>query len=135
MELIIEGESKANHGMKISHKLMLEFFEDTVCLGKYWRPVQMCVFYLEYDYSPSCYKIILECERGIITILVKDKAGRYFSPWMVYPESRYYHFEDVDKDVYQLISLTHQAIMKNDIKFLTDSEVYELSKRISFKNP
>lgn len=135
MELIIEGESKANHGMKISHKLMLEFFEDTVCLGKYWGPVQMCVFYLEYDYSPSCYKIILECERGIITILVKDKAGRYFSPWMVYPESRYYHFEDVDKDVYQLISLTHQAIMKNDIKFLTDSEVYELSKRISFKNP
>lgn len=130
MELIIKGESIANHGMKLSHKLMLEFFKDTVCLVSYWGPIQMSIFYLEYDYSPSCYKIIIECERGFITISVKDQAGRCFSPWMVYPESRYYHFEDVDKDVYQLISLTYQAIKKNDIKFLADSEVCELSDRI-----
>lgn len=130
MELIIKGESIDNHGMKLSHKLMLDFFEDTVCLVSYWGPVQMCVFYLEYDYSPSCYKIIIECERGFITISVKNQDGRCFSPWMVYPESRYYHSEYVDKDVYQLISLTHQAIKKNDIKFLTDSEVCELSERI-----
>lgn len=132
MELILEGQSSANYGMKLCHKIMLEFFQDSVCLVKYWGPVQMCVFYLEYDYYPSCYKIILECERGFITILVKDQTGRHFSPWMVYPESRYYHFEDVDKDIYQLISLTHEAIKKNDIKFLTDSEGYELSKKINF---
>jgi hypothetical protein len=132
MELIIEGDSRAISGMKLSHKIMLDFFGDTVCLVKYWGPVQMCVFYLEYDYSPSCYKIIIECERGFITISVREQTGRHFSPWMVYPESRYYHYEDVDKDVYQLISLTHQAIKKNEMKFLTDSESYELSKTISF---
>ncbi len=132
MELIIEGNSRAISGMKLSHKIMLDFFGDTVCLVKYWGPVQMCVFYLEYDYSPSCYKIIIECERGVITISVKEQTGRHFSPWMVYPESRYYHYEDVDKDVYQLISLTHQAIKKNEIKFITDSETYELSQKIGF---
>jgi hypothetical protein len=94
----------------------------------------MCVFYLEYDYSPSRYKIIIECERGFITISVKDQAEKQFSPWMIYPESRYYHFEDVDKDILQLISLTHQAIKKNEIKFHTESEVRELSKKISFRH-
>lgn len=134
MELIIEGDSKATRGMKMAHETMLDFFGETICLAKYWGPVQMCVFYLEYDYSPSRYKIIIECERGFITISVKDQAEKLFSPWMIYPESRYYDFEDVDKDIFQLISLTHQAIKKNEIKFFTDSEIRELSKKISFRH-
>ncbi len=134
MELIFEDESSANRGMKKSHEIMLNFFGNSVCLVKYWGPVQMCVFYLEYDYSPSCYKILIECERGFITISVKNQAGNRFSPWMIYPESRYYHFEDVDKDIYQLISLTHQAIMKNEIKFLTNNELRKLSESTSFQS-
>ncbi len=134
MELIFEDESSANRGMKKSHEIMLNFFGNSVCLVKYWGPVQMCVFYLEYDYSPSCYKILIECERGFITISVNNQAGNRFSPWMIYPESRYYHFEDVDKDIYQLISLTHQAIMKNEIKFLTNNELRKLSESTSFQS-
>jgi hypothetical protein len=133
MELIIEGESKANRGMKMSHDTLLDIFGDTVTLVKYWGPVQMCVFYLEYDYTPNQYKIIIECERGFITISVINQKGDHFSPWMIYPESRYYHFEDVDKDIYQLISLTHQAILKNDIEFFTQREVQKLTKKISFE--
>lgn len=127
MELIIKDNSKATSGMRKAHETMLNLFGEIVCLVKYWGPVQMCVFYLEYEYMPNCYKIIIECERGFITISVKDQTGRCFSPWMIYPESHYYHFEDVDKDIYQLISLTHQAIMNNEIKFFTESEMRELS--------
>ena len=134
MELIIEDNSKAASGMKKAHETMLDFFGEMVCLVKYWGPVQMCVFYLEYELSSFGYKIIIECERGFITISVKDQTGRCFYPSMIYPEADYYHFEDVDKDIYQLISLTHQAIMKNEIKFFTESEMHELLEKTRSKS-
>lgn len=79
-------------------------------------------------YFINHYKIILECERGFLTINVKDQVGNIFSPWMIYPEARYYHYEDVDKDIYQLIDLTYNAIKKKEAKFIEPNKVSELLK-------
>lgn len=80
----------------------------------------MC-FYLEYSYLPSNYKIIIECERGVIDISVTDEVGKIFSPWMIYPGANYYHYEDKISDVCdveELVRLMHQAIRKRKQFFL-----------------
>lgn len=56
MELTFEGDSKAIREMKTAHETMLDFFGETIRLVQYWGPVQMCVFYLEYDYSQVVIK-------------------------------------------------------------------------------
>ncbi len=116
MELILEEESTSGNSMKNCHRIMLETFGDDVELVEYWGPVQMCVFHLEYHYSPSDYKIIIECERGFVTIEVQNKLGEVFWPLMIFPDARYYHYADVEKDVLQLVELTHKAI-KEDLIF------------------
>ncbi len=132
MELILSEETISSRGMKHCHKTMIKTFKNTVVLTKYWGPVQMCVYYLEYDYMPKNYKIILECERGIITIKVSNQYKNEFSPWMVYPEFRYFHYQDVDKDIKQLIDLTYIAINNNETKFYTQRQITKLSRNIDW---
>lgn len=86
----------------------------------------MCVFYLEYIYLPLKYKIVIECERGVITICVTNEEGKRFSPWMIYPGANYYHYEDRISDVEELVKLTHQAIRKKEIIFLNEKEISSL---------
>lgn len=132
MELQLEGKSKSIDGMRKCHKTMLNIFKEDIQLVNYWGPVQMCVFYLEYNYVPHKYKIILECERGFITMNVKNQEDHIFSPWMIFPEARYYHFEDVDKDVSQLIELTYKAIKENTIVFNSSDKVEKMSSTIQW---
>lgn len=113
----LEGQSKAHLGMNSADELMRVYFEEEIMLVNYWGPVQMCVFYLEYIYLPLNYKIVIECERGYITIKVINKEGLIFSPWMIYPDANYYHYEDRITDVKELVELTHQAIVKEEIVF------------------
>ena len=122
----LEGQSKNHLGMRSADKLMRDHFKDTINLVNYWGPVQMCVFYLEYMYLPSKYKIMIECERGFITIQVTDEDGKRFSPWMVYPGTNYYHYEDRISDIEELVELTYQAIAKEQITFLNNKEISEL---------
>jgi len=117
MKLILEDESISANSMRNCHKIMLDIFGDDVELVDYWGPVQMCVFYLEYKYSPDDYKIIMECERGFIVIEVQDKVGNVFWPFMIFPQANYFHYADVEKDVLQLVELTHKAIKENLIIF------------------
>lgn len=49
---------------------------------------------------------------------------------MLYSQARYYHYEDVDKDIEQLIKLTYNAITKKEIKLLAPSEIRKLSKEL-----
>lgn len=113
----LEGKSYEHLGMRNADQLMRKYFKDSIELVKYWGPVQMCVFYLEYEYLPSNYKIIIECERGVITICVKNEEGEMFSPSMIYPSAKYFHYEDRIEDIRQLVELTHQAIVKCEISF------------------
>ncbi len=117
MKLILEGESLTVRAMKQCHKIMLDFFGEKVELVKYWGPVQMGVFYLEYYYSERDYRIIMESERGYITIMVKDNDDNFFYPSMIFPESKYYHSSKVEKDVLQLVELTYKAIKEDIIVF------------------
>ncbi|NLM17448.1 MAG: hypothetical protein GX221_07000 [Candidatus Riflebacteria bacterium] len=117
MELILEEESISANSMKNCHKIMLDIFGDDVRLVKYWGPVQMNVFYLEYHYSPCDYKIILECERGFIVIKVQNTDGDVFRPSMLFPEAKHFHYAAVEKDVLQLTELTRKAIKENLIIF------------------
>lgn len=117
MELILEDESISAKNMKNFHKIMLDIFGSDVQLVEYWGPVQMSVFYLEYHYLPCDYKIIMECERGFIVIEVQNKAGDVFWPLMIFPKANYFHYADVEKDVRQLVELTHKAIKENLIIF------------------
>ena len=126
MELMLDGDNRMNRGMRTCHEMMIKNFKNTVTLVKYWGPVQMCVFYLEYEYSKKPYKIILECERGFLTIEVEDQAGNVFFPGMIYPEARHYHFEDVDEDIEQLVQLTYRAFEKNEVKFISRDEIKDL---------
>lgn len=122
----LEGKAYSHTGMRTADELMKKYFKESIELIKYWGPVQMCVFYLEYDYKPMNYKIFIECERGFITINVTNHEGKRFSPWMIYPDTNYYHFEDRIDDIEDLVKLTYRAISKNEIVFLNDKEVHEL---------
>ena len=44
------------------------------------------------------------------SVLCKD--GEIFWPLMIFPEARYYHFADVEKDILQLATLMRKAIDK-----------------------
>lgn len=122
MELLLETNSSSALAMKNAHKTMLEIFQDLISLEKYYGPVQMGVFGLEYSYLPEKYKICIESERGIITIMVKNDENKFFYPSMIYSEANYYHFADNKKDVFQLINLTYKSIIKKEIIFLSSEE-------------
>lgn len=122
----LEGQSYEYVGMRRIDQLMRDYFKDSIKLVKYWGPVQMCVFYLEYEYVPMNYKIIVECERGIFNIEVVNQDEKRFFPYMIYPGINYYHYEDRIEDVKESVSLTHKAISKNEIVFLDDKEIMNL---------
>lgn len=117
MELILQEESISAKNMKNCHRIMMETFGDELELVGHWGPVQMNVFNLEYRYLPLDYTISLDCERGFITIQAQNKDGEIFWPLMIFPEARYYHFADVEKDILQLATLMRKAIKENLIIF------------------
>lgn len=130
----LEGKSRDYPGMNRADQFMRKYFKDSIELVKYWGPVQMGVFYLEYDYIPLKYKIVIECERGFIGITVENKNGEIFSPWMIYPEADYYHFDDKSEDVEQLVKLTHRAFTKQKITFYNSTTDWQtLRKEINKK--
>ena len=129
MELILETDSSSAKAMKNAHKTMLEIFQDGICLEKYYGPVQMGVFGLKYIYLPKKYKICIESERGIITIMVKNDEDKFFYPSMIYSEANYYHSADNKKDVFQLINLTYKSIIKKEIFFLSSEEFIKYNKQ------
>jgi hypothetical protein len=129
MELILDGNSRATQGMRFIHKTMLQYFDDKISLVNCYGPVQMCVFFLEYDYTPKGYKILIDCERGIFTVEVKDPNNGVFSPWMIYPESNYFHYEDQEADVIHAVSQIHRAIENSELRFLKDDEIRRLAQQ------
>ena len=114
----LDGESAKHSGMRSVHYYINQIFGASAELISYYGPVQMCVFGLEYVYLPLKYTIKVECERGFIQIEIIDEEGKTFSPWMIFPESRYYHFEDKKSDVHQLIELSYKAIVEKKIIFM-----------------
>lgn len=129
----LEGAAKNHQGMSQFDSIMNQTFGNNVVLLSYYGPVQMCVFGLEYEYIPGKYKIKAECERGIITIEVINEKGLKFYPSMIYPESRYYHFEDRKRDVMQLIELTYKAIINDEIVFMDEKERQKFLSLIKFE--
>mgnify|MGYP004463071977 FL=1 len=134
MELMIEDSSIAALEMKNAHKIMLDVFQDSVCLEKYHGPSPMSVFGLEYNYISENYKIIIESERNIIVLMVKNNENELFYPSMIYKKARYYHYSDSEKDVFQLIDLTYKSIIKQKIIFLSNEEINKIYKNIRFKD-
>ena len=126
----LEGATKNHQGMSQFDSIMNQTFGNDVVLLSYYGPVQMCVFGLEYEYIPGKYKIKAECERGFISIEVINEKGLRFYPSMIYPESRYYHFEDRKEDVIQLIELTYKAIKDDEIVFMDEKERQEFLSTI-----
>ncbi|MBP3468022.1 MAG: hypothetical protein J6K26_00695 [Lachnospiraceae bacterium] len=129
----LEGAAKNHQGMSQFDSIMNQTFGNNVVLLSYYGLVQMCVFGLEYEYIPGKYKIKAECERGIITIEVINEKGLKFYPSMIYPESRYYHFEDRKRDVMQLIELTYKAIINDEIVFMDEKERQKFLSLIKFE--
>ena len=129
----LEGATKNHQGMSQFDSIMNQTFGNDVALLSYYGPVQMCVFGLEYEYIPGKYKIKAECERGFISIEVINEKGLRFYPSMIYPESRYYHFEDRKEDVIQLIELTYKAIKDDEIVFMDEKERQEFLSTIKFE--
>ncbi len=129
----LEGATKNHQGMSQFDSIMNQTFGNDVVLLSYYGPVQMCVFGLEYEYIPGKYKIKAECERGFISIEVINEKGLRFYPSMIYPESRYYHFEDRKEDVIQLIELTYKAIKDDEIVFMDEKERQEFLSTIKFE--
>ena len=129
----LEGAAKNHQGMSQFDSIMNQTFGNDVALVSYYGPVHMCVFGLEYEYIPGKYKIKAECERGFITIEVNNEKGLKFYPWIIYPESRYYHFEDRKRDVMQLIELTYKAIIEDEIVFMDGKEMQELLSTMKFE--
>lgn len=132
MELSIKDNTKSSISMRFCNQIMFEVFQDSIELKEYFGPVQMGVFNLEYKYLTNDYKIIIDSGRGFITLTVKNKNGGIFSPWMIYPESRYFHFADVKENVYQLIELTFNAINESKIVFLSTTEINNLGETIKW---
>ena len=129
----LEGAAKNHQGMSQFDSIMNQTFGNDVALVSYYGPVQMCVFGLEYEYIPGKYKIKAECERGFISIEVINEKGLRFYPSMIYPESRYYHFEDKISDIKQLIELTYKAIKDDEIVFMDEKERQEFLSTIKFE--
>ena len=129
----LEGATKNHQGMSQFDSIMNQTFGNDVVLLSYYGPVQMCVFGLEYEYIPGKYKIKAECERGFISIEVINEKGLRFYPSMIYPESRYYHFEDRKEDVIQLIELTYKAIKDDEIVFMDEKEMQNFLSTLKFE--
>lgn len=126
MKFDINTVTESDYRMKLYHDTMVKFFKEDLELDNYWGPAQMCCFYLEYEYSPQKYKMILECQRGVITLDVKNQEGNTFSPWMIFQEARQQHSLYSDQDIYKLIGLTHKAIKEQTIIFLSNEKLAKL---------
>lgn len=119
-------------GMRNVYYYVNQIFGQTVELKSYYGPVQMCVFGFEYTYLPKRYTIRIECERGCLQIEVIDEEEKKFSPWMIFPESRYTHYDDEKSDVKQLIELSYKAIVENKIVFMDEEERRQVLSSIEF---
>ncbi len=129
MELLLKSVTPSALEMKNAHDTMLGCFKDSITLEKYFGPVQMDVWGLEYRYSTKPYKICVECERGFITICVKNDKDERFEPSYIYDEADYFHFADKRNDVIQLVNLLYRAITKNEIVFLSAEEIRKRGER------
>jgi len=129
MELLLESVIPSAMEMKNAHDTMLGCFKDLIRLEKYFGPVQMDVWRLEYRYSTKPYTICVECERGFITISVINDKDEKFYPHYIYDEADYFHFADKRNDVLQLVNLTYRAITKNEIVFLSAEEIRKRGER------
>ncbi len=123
MQIHFETDSASTLEMKNAHNTMLTTFKDLIILENYYGPFQMDVWGLKYSYLLESYKISIECERGFITIKVINDANEWFTPSLIYSEAKYSHFADIEKDVFQLIELTHKAITENEIVFYPSQEI------------
>lgn len=117
MELKLDSNSKSAQDMKKCHKLMKLHFGKEIVLVNYYGPVQMGVFGLEYQYLPESLTLYIESERGIITLKTVNQTKKTFYPSMIFQETDYYHMSDSEKDIEQLIILTHKAIKEQLITF------------------
>lgn len=117
MELNIRAKTSSEREKLNAHRIMQEIFGADIRLDYHYGPVQMDVWGLDYTYLPNDCKICIECERGAVVITVRNDKGEVFSPTMAYPEAKYTHWADVEADVLQLVTLTHKALVDDEIRF------------------
>lgn len=92
--------------------LMKKRFAEEVKLLETYGPVQMCVFVLTYKHIKSDSLIIFECERGYITVTLVDADGKNHYPRDYFEGSNYYHYEDKDEDLCELVDSIERLIEK-----------------------
>lgn len=90
--------------------LMKKRFGKKVELLETYGPVQMCVFGLTYKYIENDNLIIFECERGVITVALVDTKGKKYYPSEYFKESDYYHYQDKNEDLCELVDSIKQLI-------------------------
>ena len=120
---LIRGSNQAPSMKKIDSMLNSNFDNDIILL-ECWGPEQMCVFKMVYFYFPKDLLITIECERGIIVFTIEDRNGNIFNPQDLDTEANYYHYEDVDKDIKQLVDLTCKAITTGAVNFREQEAEY-----------
>ena len=69
----------------------------------------MCVW-INLKHIKSDSLIIFECERGIITVALVDTDGKKYYPSEYFKESNYFHYEDKDKDLCELVDSIERLI-------------------------
>lgn len=89
---------------------MTKSFADRVKLLETYGPVQMCVFGLTYKLIDSDYLIVFECERGYITVALVDTDGQKYYPSEYFKESKYFHYEDKEEDLCELVDSIERLI-------------------------
>ena len=89
---------------------MIKRFAEKVKLLETYGPVQMCVFGLTYKHIESDSLIIFECERGCITVALVDTEGKKYYPSEYFKESKYFHYEDKDEDLCELVDSIERLI-------------------------
>ncbi|MEE3496406.1 MAG: hypothetical protein VZR06_14695 [Butyrivibrio sp.] len=105
---LAEGTAK-RPSMGFINNEMKMLFKDDICLTECWGPVQMCVYRMDYIHIPSGYKIIFECERGVIVAqIANNDIITYLTE--IYPEANYLHYENKEADLKHLINLVYKAI-------------------------
>ena len=90
--------------------LMTYRFGDRIKLLETYGPVQMCVFGLTYKFVEKDWLIIFECERGCITVALVDTDGKKYYPSEYFKESKYFHYEDKDEDLCELVDSIEKLI-------------------------
>ena len=106
----VEGGIEMDKKLQRVDDFMIKRFGDKVKLLETYGPVQMCVFGLTYKHIESDSLIIFECERGFITVALVDTEGKKSYPSEYFEESKYFHFEDKDEDLCELIDSIERLI-------------------------